>query len=365
MSQSITNNNSVKILCIGDPHIQLSNFQDVDIFLEKVLDLIKELSPSICVILGDVLHTHEKLHTLALNKAYDFIDKIRKTILTYVLVGNHDYIQNQQFLTTNHWMNAMKEWDNVFIVDKVMLKTLDNKKFLFVPYVPPGKFEEALKTFPIDYTQVDCIFCHQEFFGCKMGAITSVDGDKWPLEYPNIVSGHIHSRQTIQKNVYYTGSMLQHAFGESEKNIIAVLDFFENDKQYKLTEIDLELPRKKIVYLDVADVDEYSFPEDCKDNIKLTLSGNINDFKAIKKTKKYKNLIDKGAKIVFKQKRLEIDDNPIKQVDNNDENKQNACTDFKIVLNNIIESKHDSFLYQAYEYVVNDKIVDSDDVIYV
>ena len=37
-----------------------------------------------------------------------------------LLVGNHDYINNQQFLTNNHWMNAMKDWNNVTIIDKVI-----------------------------------------------------------------------------------------------------------------------------------------------------------------------------------------------------------------------------------------------------
>ena len=49
---------------------------------------------------------------------------------TYILVGNHDLINNQQFLSTNHWMNALKDWPNIFIVDKPT--TLSNKsKIIF------------------------------------------------------------------------------------------------------------------------------------------------------------------------------------------------------------------------------------------
>ena len=53
-----------------------------------------------------------------------------------------------------------------------------------------------------------------------MGAIVSEIGDKWNLKNPNIISGHIHSNQKIQDNIYYTGSAMQNAFGESEKNIM-------------------------------------------------------------------------------------------------------------------------------------------------
>ena len=151
-----------------------------------------------------------------------------KITLTYVLVGNHDLINNQQFLTQNHWMNAMKDWPNVKIADDV----IDYKsQFLFCPYVPPGRFIEAISKFE-NWKDYKAIFCHQEFYGCKMGAIISSDGDKWDKLYPDIIAGHIHSNQTID-NVYYPGSSMQHAFGESEKNIIPLFTWNDNHYEFK------------------------------------------------------------------------------------------------------------------------------------
>ena len=49
------------------------------------------------------------------------MSNITKTI---VIVGNHDLINNQQFLTQNHWMNAMKDWENVRVIDDV--EEIDN-----------------------------------------------------------------------------------------------------------------------------------------------------------------------------------------------------------------------------------------------
>ncbi len=49
-----------------------------------------------------------------------------------------------------------------------------------VPYVPPGRFVEALNIIDNEWWKnVNCIFAHQEFYGCKMGAIESIEGDKW------------------------------------------------------------------------------------------------------------------------------------------------------------------------------------------
>jgi hypothetical protein len=262
---------------------------------------------------------------------------------------------NQQFLNGNHWMNGMKEWDNVTIVDTIVPLEVDDKLFLFCPYVPNGRFEEALDTYEGDWKDASCIFAHQEFRGCKMGAIISIDGDNWKESYPHVISGHIHSRQKIQDNVYYPGSAMQHAFGESTKNIIAYVEFNE-DRDYILDEVDLKLPRKRIVYKEVEDMEEYEPPAESKDKIKVTISGNYEQFKAFKKTKKYKNLIKKGAKIVFKPKKLKTDKAALPEVEQE--------SDFRVILAKLINHEKDEYLFQVYEHMVNGKIISEDDVLF-
>ena len=259
----------INVLAIGDPHFKIDNIPEVELFITQIEILAKEKQPDIILCLGDLLHTHERIHTTPLNKAYEFIERMSKISLTYVIVGNHDYIQNQQYLTENHWMNGMKQWDNVIIVDKVTVYNKNEIKLVFCPYVPPGRFEEALNTIRDDWKTANCIFAHQEFYGCKMGAIVSIEGDKWSLDNPLVISGHIHSKQTPQPNIYYTGSAMQHAFGESEKNIIAYVSF-EKDYNYHIEEVDLKLPRKKIIYADMDNITKLKLPVDTKDDIKIT-----------------------------------------------------------------------------------------------
>ena len=109
------------------------------------------------------------------------------------------------------------------------------------------RFEEALNTLQESWKTADAIFCHQEFYGVQMGAIKSLDGDKWLLDYPYVFSGHIHDRQQLQPNLYYVGSCLQHAFGESSKKTVALLNF--EKESINILEIPTNLPRKKIVYV--------------------------------------------------------------------------------------------------------------------
>lgn len=345
---------AVKILFIGDPHFQINNLNEVDLFIEQITQLSIEKKPDLIVIAGDLLHTHERLHTTVLNKAYNLVHKLRAITQTYILVGNHDYISNTQFLTQNHWMNSMKEWHNVTVADSVKSLVIDGMKFVFVPYVYPGRFVEALDTIGEDWKDSQCIFAHQEFEGCKMGAITSLEGDKWSSTLPPVVSGHIHSKQTLVNNVFYPGTPMQHAFGESETNIIAFLNFETHGEKYILEELKMKLPKKKILYIDISDLSKYNKP-DTEDKVRLTVSGTYEQFKAAKKTSTYKNLLNDGVKVVFK---------PEERSTIVSQNVSNDITDFSRILNTIVLGKKDEFLLQVYENVIHGKQIKIDDVFF-
>lgn len=340
------------VLFLGDPHIRVDNLPEIDEFITKVLLLIEERKPDLICIGGDLLHTHERLHTTPLNKAFEMVRKLRVHAPVVILVGNHDMLNNSQFLTDGHWMTSMKEWDRVTIADKVVDMVIEGKTLLFVPYVPPGRFIEALSTCSTDYKTVDCIFAHQEFYGCKMGAIVSVEGDRWEEKYPLVVSGHIHSSQWIGKNIFYSGSSLQNAFGESEKNIVSLVSF---DRDFpSIEEVDLGLARKKIIYTKVEDISDLKL-DDADNKIKISISGVYDEFKAFKKTQKYKELVKKGTKVVFKPKRIEKIESKEKKIEG----------DFKEVLADLIYREKNSYLAQVYEEIVNSNPIKVDDIFFV
>ena len=290
--------------------------------------------------LGDVLHTHEHLHVVPLNKAYEFISVLRDIAYTYVLVGNHDMLNNSQFLTDNHWMNSLKEVDNVEVVDKVVC--YEKGGFMLCPYVPNGRFIEALMTCEVDFRKMKVIFAHQEFKGCKMGAIVSEYGDDWDVRYPLVVSGHIHAFQKIGSNIYYTGSSLMNAFGESERNYVC---FWEDGK---MREVDLELPRKKIIYSDISDVGDIKIDEQNAERTKISLSGDFNDFKAFKKTEKFKEIVEKGVKVVFKPKRLEKEEKRQEVANLKKEDK----SDFLVILRKLVENEGSDVLKNMLEGLI-------------
>lgn len=275
----------MKVLFIGDIHIKHNNIDKVDILQKKVNDLSRPVD--YIVLAGDILDTHEKIDSQLMNRAYNLIISLRKRARVYVLVGNHDYINNQQFLTENHWMNGMKQWENVTIVDKPVVEN----GFVFMPYVPPGRFVEGLGD--CDWRNQFCIFAHQEFKGCSMGAIESIDGDDWDPTWPHVISGHIHSCQRPRSNVYYPGSVINHAFGCDSQGLS--LFNFSRDGNYTEERIDLGFVKKQTMFVTTKD----TIPNLTSDT-RLSVTDTRANIDAFKKSTMFKDLQKKKIKVVFK-----------------------------------------------------------------
>jgi DNA repair exonuclease SbcCD nuclease subunit len=324
------------ILIVGDPHFKSDNTSNVNILIEEVVERSKTVD--FVVILGDLLHFHERLFTQHLNKAYEFIQKIANEKKVYVIVGNHDYINNSQFLSDNHWMNAMKLWNNVYIIDSVVKLQTDFGVFVFCPYVPPQRFEEALSTVD-DWKSATVIFAHQEIYGCKMGSIISEEGDAWKEDYPLLISGHIHDSQRLQNNVYYTGSALQHAFGESSDKGIVYCSI--SDSQIDVFSIQLNVPRKKILYMNLNELKLFSVEPNDLTQYRITVECFIDEFKQFKKDKKYKELIQKGIKIVLKQRNHSVS-----------AQKNIKHESFRDILYRLVEQQNDTNMKEIYKSLI-------------
>lgn len=346
----------MSLLCVGDVHIKPNNTHLVDLLEQQILQYIQTHSVEMVILLGDILDTFERLHTQTLNRAYQLVHSIRKHCLIAILVGNHDYINNQQFLTTQHWMNAMKDWKNVYVVDYTMKLTINQLDLVFVPYVPPGRFKDALNVVT-DWKSATYIFAHQEFKGCKMGAIISSDGDEWTLEYPMVVSGHIHDNQRPQPNIYYIGASIQNSFGDqTNPRLLWIQDLTHQ-------ELELSLPKKKTIYTDLEQLPVTQIERDLNtpdnDMVRIVVKCDYEQFKVFTKTQQYEQLVQHTkCKIVHKPLPVSV---------------SSVVPESEIVLETTFEQRlfdkvlcsRDEYVYSAYQQVVCDKNVSPDDVLIV
>lgn len=290
-------NNSVSALVIGDPHFKVANVRETNAMVESIVRTANERRPDIIIVLGDVLDRHETIHVSPLTRAIEFLGRLMEIAPTYVLIGNHDLKNNRQFLSDEHPFTALKYWGpRMIIIDTTTMVNINDQIFVFVPYVPPGRFIEALQRCP-GWETATCIFGHQEFRGAQMGAITSIEGDEWSLTYPYVVTGHIHDYQEPQVNILYTGTPIQHAFGDRHDKTISYFVYHTpNEREH--VRIDLGLPRKQIIRITCAEVSTY-VPQQ-NHELKIIIRGTSGEIRAIKMHPNINIWKQSGYKIIYK-----------------------------------------------------------------
>jgi len=285
----------IRVLTIGDVHIKVNNIVESEEMIKRLVKLAEERKPDFIVCLGDVLDRHSTIHVQCLMMAEKMTQELSKIAPFFLIVGNHDRPNNSNFLTDEHPFNAMKKWENVTIVDNVIEYKIKNKRFIMAAYVPPGRFDEALQRIENPYENVTCYFAHQEIFNCKMGAIVSQCGDKWPLENSLLVSGHIHDFDQLQPNMIYTGTPIQHSFGDNSNKTVSFFTFSEKWEQER---IDLGMMKKVTIYITPGEVNDFIVPKD--KIIKLVIRGDESEIKTVAKLDKIQQLKKEGVKIAFK-----------------------------------------------------------------
>lgn len=292
---------SVKALIIGDPHFKVSNRRETDIMVKDILDEAKKHQPHFIVVLGDVLDRHEIIHVNPLTRAISFLQALTRYAPTYVLIGNHDLKNNQEFLSEEHPFTALKSWKDITIVDRPISRIIQDQSFVFVPYVPPGQFLQALEHLPLSdvthWTKARCIFAHQEFRGCHMGAIISSEGDVWNPEWPLVISGHIHDYQQLQRNLLYPGTPIQHTYSDRQDKGITLCHFPPNTDDYQSTRLTLTVPLKHIVRLSYT---QLTHPPTIRGEAKIIISGTSNEIKGLQSHPTIDAWKRDGHKIVFK-----------------------------------------------------------------
>lgn len=309
----------MKILCIGDPHIKIEEEDNIHLLIERIESFITTIKDiNYIIILGDVLHNHEKIHTESLNLALKFFQMCKKHCKTYCLIGNHDATSNTIFLSDNHWMNICKEWNNFIVVDKPTFILENNIQIGMCPYVPDGRFVEAMNSNKIEWKNSDLIFAHQLFDGAKMGAIIAENVEEYKEEYPLCISGHIHTKQKIKDNLYYTGSSTYVGYGDLSKKYLMLLTLNYDSKKeivnIKLKDVDLCLPHKELIYIDITNInieekltfllDKYKNKNNCSTKIVLKCDDDIYKSLVIhSKLNKLKDLVDK---VVIKRNIINI-----------------------------------------------------------
>lgn len=279
----------LKVLCIGDIHFRHASVAENDLLIEKLKKKVWDTNTNIVVFMGDLLHNHGTTYVQPFNQVLKLLKEIGSICPVYVLVGNHDYINNSQFLSDNHFLKAFNGLERVMVVDRVV----EHYGLVMMPYVPAGRFVEALDTHE-GWKSAKAILCHQDFYGVELNGIRMEHGDKWPEDFPLVISGHIHQHQWLQKNICYVGTPYMTTFAEADEKGISLFEFGDTVCH---TRIDTEMPKKLTLTLSVEDAKGYKPPANT--HVRLIVEGESADLTAFRKTQAYSKLVANNIKIIL------------------------------------------------------------------
>ena len=107
----------MKILVIGDPHFKKEKIEMMTNICNEIIQIVinNDINQVIC--LGDVLDKHSIIHLMPLYQASDFFFELSKYCPVYILVGNHDRINNSDFLSKYSSLYSLKNTPNIHIID--------------------------------------------------------------------------------------------------------------------------------------------------------------------------------------------------------------------------------------------------------
>lgn len=277
-------------LVVGDLHCRLQYLEDFKLMASRIVQVAKSKRPDFIVLLGDLLHEHARIHTATFNAVAAFVAELKKEtgVAIYILIGNHDYVNASQFLTTEHPFNVLKSIGGVYVIDTPQAIP---GGIVMSPYTPPGRFVEALDSCVPDWKDAKVVFGHQEIRGCSTGAIQSAHGDVWSPEWPMLISGHIHGRQKLGSNVHYIGAPSQFTFADDPDKTISMFD-----DNWVETRVDLALKKKVSIEVEACKFADVAIPPTC--HVRLEVIGTTQEFAAIRKSALYNQLTSLGVKVI-------------------------------------------------------------------
>lgn len=195
----------MKILRVGDPHVQVSNLKDSNKLIDFVIEhALKEKVDKI-EFLGDLFHTHAVIRIEVIDFWKKALIKIYELtgIPSICLVGNHDQPGSRE---KEQQMNSLISLEGTIEGTTVVSKPwVDHgTKIGYIPY--HSSEDEFFAAADELYKQgaINCIVAHQTFTGAQYenGFFSQEGIDPGKAPQAQIVSGHIHKTQQVGKCFY-------------------------------------------------------------------------------------------------------------------------------------------------------------------
>lgn len=226
--------------------------------------------------LGDLLHHRENLdiyiHQVLSSDFFDFFEK--NDIKIYLLIGNHDMYNRTGTLIS--YIQTLKKYENIIIVDNVSSHIIDGMKIGFIPF----GLEDTL---PDKDCKLLCL--HAEIDGKLMNKFTTsknIRKDEYFKDYKLVASGHYHIA-SISNNIRYLGTPYQ-----CDRNDYGVAKYVYTFDGEVLNSIENTYSPKYIK------VNYYE-----KENLRITIEDGINEIREFTNSDEAKEVIKNNIADIY------------------------------------------------------------------
>jgi hypothetical protein len=197
-------------LVVGDVHCTPNELGDGEALLGLVEKVMLEEKVDTVTFMGDQYHNHSIVDVRCLEFWKRWLERLEhakdsQLRFIFMLVGNHD-----QVTPTCGFPHALLAHprDFVFIVDRPNGFCF-GEGLGFLPYFhDPKEFLEKANGLKVKRPGLHTLFCHQTISGAKYETgfyvKDAVECDQIPFKW--VISGHIHTPQTVGNKVCYVGS---------------------------------------------------------------------------------------------------------------------------------------------------------------
>lgn len=300
-----------RIILLSDIHFGIKNnnreWFDIQMNYFNNFLLPKIAADDILFILGDIFDNRSSLNLYVIHQIVtNLFNKLSKSFKEiHILIGNHDmYFKDNNNVTS---IDLLK-YPNIFIYKDPTTITLENQKFLFIPYYEDKVREQEILQKNRNSNTI-CLM-HADISGFFYNKNIMVDANAGNdiscyAGYKHIYTGHFHLRQK-NKNITYIGSpyhMDRNDVGNERGLYRLTVNNGEFNEEFILNDYS-----PKFIKLNVADLD--------KDNIESVMNNNfvdiiVNDSKIENtdlhnKLKQYKTAKDIKVQIIEKDADMNI-----------------------------------------------------------
>lgn len=234
-------------LIIGDLHVQPSNLTDTRTLLDFIVTVYQQNNCKNMIFLGDIFHTHAVIRQEVAHFLRDYFKNTLLPAVNYdknkiILVpGNHDAISpvNSNKNALSLLLDEFAQIVSTESFNEGLLLYEDGYAFLPFIYDPhlfinrANVLYESLLARNISHP---ILFCHQTFDGAvyETGAPCESGINSDLLSYNLIISGHIHTYQSLKNKVLYIGTPRHITAGEAnQKKYIFLLNKINIDNNIK------------------------------------------------------------------------------------------------------------------------------------